>query len=410
MVRLSRMKQFLKFSTCSLVLFLSYSVTAQIGEHSISGQLLDTDTQVPIVFASIYLKGQGVGTTTNAEGHFVFHFKSSQQAVVVISMIGYEAVEKRVSDFKAQQVVFLTAKTTSLEEVVVTAYKEKKLTAKQLVRQAYKKIENNYPSEPYILEGYIRDLQNEDGTYVEYLECAAKFYHRGYQVQRDPAVELVAVRSSLIAEKHPWNDGRERKNSIIDLIEDDLIRYDYGPIKGKKGWQYELEDIVPFNGKYVYKIWGVDTPFQTAILYIDTETFAFVRIELTRKAHKGASWMRRLTNGAQQMQYHLICEYQEFQGKMYLKYQKEEDTWQIYDTEKPSMLLFTKNPKKELFINRVITEGVPIYNFNENLQAGSSIEGQANAYNPLFWERYNAPQKTKAMSKIEAELQKAIAE
>ncbi len=407
MTRLEKMKQLLKFGTCLLVFLLSYFGSAQIEEHTISGQLLNKETQEPIVFASIYLKGQGVGATTNEEGNFVFYFSGSPQATIVISMIGYETIEINVSDFETGQFVFLKAETTNLDEVVVVAPKEK-LTAKQLVKKAYKAIEKNYPTQPYILEGYVRDLQNEDDTYVEYLECAAKFYYQSYQLKRDPAVELVEVRSNYIAEKHPWNEQQERKNSIIDLIEDDLIRYDYGPIKGKKGWEYELVGVVPFNGKYVYKIIGVDTPFQTALLYIDTETFAFVRLELTRKAHNGISWMRRLTNGAQQMQYHFVCEYQEHMGKMYLKYQKEEDTWQIYNIEKPTRLMFTKKPKKELFINKIITADVAIYSFNKNLQVGTSIEGQAKEYNPLFWERYNAPLRTKAMSKIEAELKKAL--
>ncbi len=410
MIRLQKMKQFITSGILVLLLFFSCAVAAQMEERTISGQLLDSDTKEPIVFASLYLKGQGVGTTTNEEGRYIFHFESSPQAVVVISMIGYESIEKKVSDFEMELPLLLRAKTTQLNEVVVMAAKEKRLTAKQLVKKAYKEIENNYPTEPYILEGYIRDLQNEDGTYVEYLECAAKFYYQSYQVQRDPAVELVEVRSNYIAEKHPWNANQDRKNSIIDLVEDDLIRYDYGPIKGKNGWKYTVEGIVPFNGKYVYKIVGEDTPFQTAVLHIDTETFAFVRIELTRKAYNGASWMRRLTNGAQQMQYHLICEYREYKGKMYLKYQQEEDTWQIYDAQNPSALLFTKNPKKELFINKIISEGVPIYHFNKNLQSGTSIEGQAKEYNAQFWERYNAPQRTKAMSKIEGELKKTMPE
>lgn len=54
---------------------------------------------------------------------------------------------------------------------------------------------------------------------------------------------------------------------------------------------------------------------------------------------------------------------------MYLKYQKEEDTWNIYDTANPKKLLFTKEPKKELFINNIIVEGVAVYPFSQNMDS-----------------------------------------
>jgi len=50
-------------------------------------------------------------------------------------------------------------------------------------------------------------------------------------------------------------------------------------------------------------------------------------MELTRKAIRNRSWRRRFTNGALQVYYNVVFEYQEYNGKMYLKYQKEEDHW-----------------------------------------------------------------------------------
>ena len=112
--------------------------------------------------------------------------------------------------------------------------KKKRWTAKQIVKKAYKNIHKNYPNKPYILEGFVRDLQKEDNKYVEYLECAAKFYNQSTSSAIEAEVELVEIRNNYIAQKNPWNEQWERKNSIIDLIEDDFIRFDYGPIRGKK--------------------------------------------------------------------------------------------------------------------------------------------------------------------------------
>lgn len=76
-----------------ILLFFSLTITAQKNTKRISGQLLDKETRTPIVFASIYLKGQTIGTTSNEEGNFTFHFSSIEDLnIVVISSIGYESV------------------------------------------------------------------------------------------------------------------------------------------------------------------------------------------------------------------------------------------------------------------------------------------------------------------------------
>ncbi|MEO0726929.1 MAG: carboxypeptidase-like regulatory domain-containing protein [Bacteroidota bacterium] len=391
--------------------FISYLpliTFAQSGELTITGKILDQENNEPIIFASVYLKGQTIGTTSNEEGRFVFHIPSSEaSSTMVVSSIGYGSFEKRASDFAIGETVYLSTEISDLAEVVITPEDGKEPTAKQIVRKAHAAIGDNYPDQPYLLEGFIRDLQKEDEQYVEYLECAAKFYYRSTSVKRDAKVELVEVRNRNIAEKNPWNDQWDRKNSIIDLIEDDPIRYDYGPITGKGGWKYEIEAVLPYNNRYVYKIKGREAPFQTSTLYIDTESFAFVRIELTRAARNGRSWRRKLTNGQLQVYYNLILEYQEYNGKMYLKYQKEEDTWEIYDTQKTSQLLFTQNPKKELFINNIVTDGVDSYPFQQNMDSSSSIESQQGEYNAKFWSTYNAPVQTQEMSKIEEFLKEA---
>lgn len=385
-----------------IIMYCFITVNAQENSITISGKIMDSSTSQPLPFTSIYIKDKQIGTTSNQEGMFIFHISSAyKNDTIVISSIGYESLERKAIDFKPHQIISLRLKATDLDEVLISSSASKKLTAKQIVKKAYQSIPNNYPNKPYILEGFVRDLQKENDQYVAYLECASKFYYQPTHIAKEPAIELIAVRKNYINQKHPWNEQWERKNSIIDLIEDDFIRFSYGPILGKNGWKYELEQVVPYDNRYLYKINAIKPPFQKANLFIDTVSFAFVKIELTRKAYKGKSWKRRLTSGEEQLFYNVIVEYQEYNKKMFLKYQKEEDTWQIYDTKKPNTLLFTKNPKKELFINTIITDSVEQYAFHKNLDIGISIENQSQEDNPEFWSTYNAPQKTKELSKIE---------
>jgi len=389
-----------------LLFFVIVPITAQEVPVTLSGKVIDSTNQMPLPFASIYVKGTSIGTASNEEGAFVFHVpKQFKIDTIIISMMGYGVVHQAVTDFKGEDLISLEESSFSLDEVVVT--NEKSLTGKEIMKKAYQAISKNYPSEPYILEGFIRDLQNEDSVYVELLECAVMMRYKSNEVKNIPEVELVALKQSYVTEKHPWNDQWERKNSIIDLVEDDFIRFDYDPIKPKRKWKYEVESVIAFGDKLVYKINATRKPFFSAQLYIDMESYAFVRIDYTRAATKRRNYKRRMANGQQERYYNIVFEYQEFNGKWYLKYQKEEDVWNIYEGPESRKLIFTKFPKKELFINRVITEDVESFPFTNNLIHSKSVEGQAEPYNPDFWKFYNLPEQTNEQSKIEAYLKEA---
>lgn len=399
------MKYYNLFPFCVIQFIFVFVSNAQVNNHAISGQILNQNDNQPIEYVSIYLKGQNIGTSSNSEGKFIFHVPNLFNSdTVIISMIGFESIEKPIRQFAIDQKILLSSMVTDLNQVVISSTKRKKLSARQIVKKAYKSIKYNFPNQKYILEGFVRDLQIEDGKYVEYLECAAKFLYAAHDEKYTPEIELIEIRNNYISDNTKWDQQWDRKNSIMDLIEDDFIRFDYGPIKGKRSWKYHLDDILLYNGGYVYKIIATDSPYQSAILYIDIESFAFVRMELTRKANNGKSWKRKLSNGQLQIYYNGIFEYQEIRGKMYLKYQKEEDTWEIYDLEETDKLLVTKSPKKELIINHVIFEDVENYPFERNMQIDKSLENQLGNYNAAFWSKYNAPSQTAELSKIERDL------
>ena len=69
--------------------------------------------------------------------------------------------------------------------------------------------------------------------------------------------------------------------------------------------------------------------------------------------------------------------------------------------------MYKRQPKKELFVNNIITENLTKYPFTENMDAGTSLEHQSLPYDPQFWSTYNAPQSTKELSKIEQYLKEA---
>ena len=99
------------------------------------------------LFASIYLKNTALGTTSNTEGYFVFHIPvKNKSGLVVISAMGYSSIEKKPSSFLQDEQIRLIPRINQLSEVQLSASKDKVLSAKDIVKRAYKNIETNYPT------------------------------------------------------------------------------------------------------------------------------------------------------------------------------------------------------------------------------------------------------------------------
>jgi len=125
---------------------------------SIKGKLLDSKSNQPIPYASVYIKGSSMGTTTNDDGIFLFHIPSViQNDTLIISVIGYDYFKSVASAMtNKENLVELKQSSTILNEVVVNAKRE--LTGKDIVKKAVASIPSNYPMKPFMIEGFFRDL------------------------------------------------------------------------------------------------------------------------------------------------------------------------------------------------------------------------------------------------------------
>ena len=121
------MKKLLQ-QTCILLICVSncLNVSAQ-DARSISGTVVD-ETGDPAIGASVAVKGTAIGTVTDIDGNF--RLNVTEDAVLVISYIGYVLQEVPVAGQSSVQIV-LKEDTQVLEELVVIGYgtqKKKELT------------------------------------------------------------------------------------------------------------------------------------------------------------------------------------------------------------------------------------------------------------------------------------------
>jgi hypothetical protein len=149
-----------------LALFFSYiSFTLFAQTLTISGKVADKSTGEPLPFASIGIKGKPINSITNMQGEFDFHLPAEyRNEILVISMLGYPNYEAPVWSLleNTSQVILMEKVSTVLEEVVVAD----SLTGPDIIRIAISKVNENYPLQPFVLEGFYRDIKKVGGTYI----------------------------------------------------------------------------------------------------------------------------------------------------------------------------------------------------------------------------------------------------
>ena len=104
-----------------LILFLTvvaFSITAS-AQRSVSGKVLEKETDIPLLGVSILVKGSDRGTTSDFDGNFELK-NLSDDAVLVFSYIGYSTQEIEVGNQNTIN-VYMELNAEEMDEVVITA-------------------------------------------------------------------------------------------------------------------------------------------------------------------------------------------------------------------------------------------------------------------------------------------------
>lgn len=112
------------------LLFFQNNLFAQ--NNSISGTVIDAETQKPIQFINISIQGKSTGTTTDKSGKFELLIPSEKEFKLVFSHINYKKKEIAISDLKNKKncILELMPKQEIIDNIVVSAslYKQSKTT------------------------------------------------------------------------------------------------------------------------------------------------------------------------------------------------------------------------------------------------------------------------------------------
>jgi hypothetical protein len=376
---------------------------------TVTGTVTNHEDQAPLAFANISIKGTPIGTVTNASGDFEFHIPSQHSGdTLVISYIGFETLSQKISQLvnvSGKQVFTLKPSAVMLKEVVVSATD---LTGKEIVQKAVKRIRDNYPAKQFCLEGFFREIEEENGKYVLLTEAAIDLYDSGYTSTGGrfrEAIDIREVRRSLRYSQRA--DGDNIGFALMDLLENNDVRYKRNMLNTKMN-SHTLDSLTVYNNRPVYVI-SMSNWADRGKLYIDAETFAFIKIGVDRRSRKANKpyyqvypYQDSLRCG--RISFTFSVEFQEYDGKLFVKRMYEHEENDFYHPKNKKSILIKSVETLELIVTNVRT-GV---SSNDARRLSFNARFSIGPYNENFWKNYNMVKLSPLSEKLIRDLEKDV--
>jgi len=337
----------------------------------IQGRLLDAQTGEPIVFATIRVKDRAKGVISNQDGGFRIptRFKELGDELVISSM-GYQKREIPITGLSPEyiNIIRLDPGVLKLSEAVVSARKKRKLSARQIVREAIANIERNYPLNTFSTIGYYRDYQLKQGNYVNLNEAVMEVFDQGFsridsattkvrlfdykrnnEFERDTlADDPYDYRRLLKIVDNAYLDSYGGNEFSILRVHDAVRNYKLGSYSFVEQFDSDLlknhsfrrDNDTYLNGEALYTIkFRTQHPNYSAygVLYISPGDFAVHKMEYTLYDDRKRLPDRKMNrhHGRGQLILEITTEYQRHDyGKMFLNYISFQNSFILWEPPK----------------------------------------------------------------------------
>ena len=387
-----------------MLLLLSVACVALQAQHTtLSGIVTDAKSGNPIAQATVAMAG--VSVVTNDDGMFTLKVKPAA-GTLTVSHIGYRTMRVKVSDnHSAPVTVRLQPTAIQLKEVVVWNEDPWKL-----IEQALEKVPDNYNTTPQLYRCFYRETAQKRSRYIYVAEGVVDMYKTGYQktVYRD-RVAIVKGRR-LVSPKQSDTLGVKVlggptlpvqldvvKNTAFLLNQEELSKYTLGMAPAAvidDRLQYVITLISYVEQSY---------PLSYGKLYIDRETLAFTRVELSldmSDRQKASNYMlHKKPHGVRFKPKEMSCliDYRTVDGKTTIHYVR--NTFRFGCDWKRRLFSTNFTAVAELVVTDRLPDVRPISG-RESFDSRDAFFDHVDYFrDPDFWKDYNIIEPTESLDK-----------
>lgn len=295
-----------------------------------SGEILDSETKKPLVFATLTLEDSNVSTITNTDGEFLLKIpNTSTGKKIIISFLGYRTISRPILELKKENnEILMTESVVKLSEVNLSIPKD----AEALVRETLRKKGENYLNDPTVMTAFYRETIKKRNKNVSLSEAVVNIYKAPYNSYKRDELQLFKARKSTDYNKLDTLalklQGGPFNTLFVDMVKypdyiftDESIDY----------YDFSFDSSTRVNDKLIYIInfqqkADIIEPFYTGKLYIDAEnkilTSAIYSLNITNRRLASQMFVRKKPRNANvwptEVAYRV--DYREKDGKWYYGY------------------------------------------------------------------------------------------
>lgn len=267
----------------TFILLLAVSIGMRAQNVVLSGTVSSDRTGERIAHATIVAEGLGVAVVTNDDGYFTLKTETQPNAITV-SHLGYQS--RRISlKGKTAETIKIRLKPTAiaLQELVVWTD-----NPRQLVDIAIRKIPENYAHKPELYKCFYRETAMKRQHYIYVAEGVVDMYKTAYNRTADRDRVAIVKGRRLLSPKRGDTLSVKVMGGPVQPIQLDIAKNLDFLLNAEElaNYTFRMEPTTTINDRlqYVVSLWpNAIQPYAlyTGKLYIDRETLAFTRAELS---------------------------------------------------------------------------------------------------------------------------------
>jgi len=361
------------------------------------GKIIDADSRLPIMYASIFVEGTNVGTVANAEGEFMLKVPLNNGGRIGFSHLGYKTIFIPRNEMKASgNVIALKPEIVSLQEIIVRVE-----DPELIIRGALANISKNYSRKPAMINGFYRETIQQNRRYVSVAEAVLEAYKSPYNNYfLNDKVRVLIGRKSQDVKKMDTVVVKFQGGPVLPFFIDiaknpeNIINESFfNQYTLKLSGQVSLDDIRCYVVEFKQRK-DVNQPLYEGKFYIDVNNLAFAAAEFSVSEY-GLPYATStyIKKKPATMKVDIL------RANYYVKYNKTGDVWQLAYTR--SELAFKCKWAKKLFSsNYVISTEMAVtdidYNNVEKIKMAEAFKSSEvfsdrveDFRNDDFWGDYN---------------------
>ena len=392
-----------------------FAVTAQVAYSGVSkerkkndqqtvlvirGKVVDSETNAPLIFATVAVKETNVATVTNIDGEFQIKIADLDKSKnLEFTYLGYKnsvipLTEMRDNGYR--NLIKMEAAPIPIREIIV-----KPMMPDDIMERVIGSISKNYPSVPNLMTAFYRETIRKNRTYVSIGEALVEIFKAPYN-------------SDLRFDGTRIYKGR--KNTETEKVDTVLFKLQGGPFTSleldlaknpesiltadaMKYYNYTLTGVIEIDGRPNYVIEfvqkpSVDIPLFLGKFYIDTKTYALTTAEfgfnLSNKEEAASLFIRKKPLGMSvtpEVATYMV-KYREQDGKWYFSYSRAEVKFKVNWKRKLFNTHYTT--MSEIAVTDRTDQEVIKFAGRDKLRYSDIFLEEVSAFaDPDFWGDYN---------------------